>query len=261
MRPLFHLLVCFFCAWLPAQALAAEPRVHLLYGTPTKAVDRSVLQALKDAGTAERFVQQVQSNFILERPLQLHFGGEDGPLYDPKTGTIHVPYEFMRQIENGFANANYQRKGVSRKEAVQHVVTEMLFHELAHALIDVYGLPIVGKEEDAADALATVALIRLYPKGRELAISAADLYEIMSRDTELGKEDFFDEHSLDIQRYYSTLCHVYGSDPKGHAWVAKKAGFPRERQELCEEEFEALDASWLALLEPYLKKNAPLLRP
>ncbi|WP_221439584.1 DUF4344 domain-containing metallopeptidase [Roseateles oligotrophus] len=234
--------------------------MQVVIDPPRNAEDKAALQAMKDARTIDQFAQHVKDNFVLERALTLHFGGEDGPHYDPEASTIHMPYGFIQEVDDNFSKARYQRPGVSRKEAIQHAITAVLFHELAHALIDAYGLPIVGKEEDAADGLAVVALIRLYPKGRELAISAADLYEIESRDTTPEKEDYFDAHSLDIQRHYSMLCQVYGSDPGPYAWLAKKAGFTQDRREGCEEEFVILDDSWLALLEPFLKKGAPLLK-
>ena len=255
-------IACFMVLFAgPASVSAAEPRIRVVFDEPVRAVDRAALEAIKDAKTVEQFVRHVESNFVLQRPLILRFGGDDGPLADLDTGTIHVPYDHLVQIDRRFAQSKYRRKGIDRKEATQHVLTESLFHELGHVLIDTYGLPVAGKEEDAADGLAIMALIRLYPNGREMAISSADLYAIWARDNTPEKEDFFGEHSLDIQRHYSTLCHVYGSDPKGYAWLAQKAGFPKERRDRCEVDFQILDESWLLLLEPHLKKRAPLRKP
>ena len=40
-------------------------------------------------------------------------------------------------------------------------------HEMGHALIDLYDLPVLGKEEDAADSVATVFLTRAVGNGAE----------------------------------------------------------------------------------------------
>ena len=42
-----------------------------------------------------------------------------------------------------------------RDEAVAGAFIFVFFHELGHALIDVYELPITGREEDAVDQLST----------------------------------------------------------------------------------------------------------
>lgn len=112
----------------------------------------------------------------------------------------------------------------------------------------------LGKEEDAVDALANVLLIEFYDGGGDIAISAADLFDLESADVdELEDADFWDEHSLDVQRYYSTLCHVYGSDPQGYGYLLEDAEFSEDRSELCVEEYETISDSWLDLLEPYMK--------
>ena len=52
----------------------------------------------------------------------------------------------------------------------------ILYHELGHALIDQLGLPVLGREEDAADNLASIMMIpeQADPMMDELIIAAAD---------------------------------------------------------------------------------------
>ncbi len=135
-----------------------------------------------------------------------------------------------------------------------------LFHELAHALISIYELPVIGKEEDAADGLASVLLIEFFEDGQEIAISAADLFDLESDDKEIFEDDFWNEHSLDAQRFYSTLCHVYGSEPEKYGYLVEQSAFSEERAELCIEEYEILSSSWFGLLKPYIKHNKALQR-
>src|SRR5688500_14135049 len=52
----------------------------------------------------------------------------------------------------------------------------ILYHELGHALIDLLNLPVLGREEDAADNLASVMMIPEQPDPMmdELVVAAAD---------------------------------------------------------------------------------------
>ncbi|OQX37038.1 MAG: hypothetical protein B0D91_07775 [Oceanospirillales bacterium LUC14_002_19_P2] len=114
----------------------------------------------------------------------------------------------------------------------------------------------VVKEEDAADGLATLLLIERFEHGQEIALTAADMFALESEDYEtLDEPDFWDEHSLDAQRYYTTLCHIYGSDPDNYAYLMEEADIDQDRRELCIDEYDALSNSWNALLAPYLQDS------
>lgn len=54
-----------------------------------------------------------------------------------------------------------------------------------------YDLAIVGKEEDATDALATILLIEFFEQGQEIARSAADLFDLESSDIQTFEEADF----------------------------------------------------------------------
>src|SRR6185295_2240523 len=50
----------------------------------------------------------------------------------------------------------------------------VFYHELGHALIDIYDLPVTGREEDAVDQLATVMLLETWDgEESELAMTAS----------------------------------------------------------------------------------------
>src|ERR1700730_2800193 len=58
-------------------------------------------------------------------------------------------------------------------DAVRGAIASTFLHELGHALIDAWKLPITGKEEDAADQLATVMLINRTASGEQMALDSA----------------------------------------------------------------------------------------
>ncbi|QUM79698.1 hypothetical protein HWV01_04905 [Moritella sp. 5] len=206
--------------------------------------------------------------FIFLQPLTIVFGANDGPLYDPTRNYILIPYTFLDEVEQRFKAVNYvgDNQGNANPENLVQVVMDVLihtlFHELAHALITTYELPIVGKEEDAADNLAAVLSIEYFENGAEIAISAADLFYLEGDEiTEFEEADFWDEHSLDLQRYYATLCHVYGSDDTQYAYLLEDTGFSDERAELCIGNYERMTNNWLTLLDVYMSPEVDASTP
>jgi hypothetical protein len=126
-------------------------------------------------------------------------------------------------------------------------------------VISEFRLPVLGREEDAADAFATLALLHVGSDfaHRVLEDAARGLLTLGARDVKMGHEPtFYDEHGLDQQRAYQIICFMVGSDPRAFRAVATQAKLPQERQESCRGDYEQAQASWLQLLEPHLR-NAP----
>jgi len=220
---------------------------------------QSIVKRLQSDSGIQDTLSLMNSEFIFEQPLTIVFGGDDGPLYDPATNDILIPYTFLDEVELRFKAVNYagddngKTDPAAINQAVMDVVIHTLFHELAHALIANHELPIVGKEEDAADNLAAVLSIEYFENGAEIAISAAELFYLEGDEvTEFEEADFWDEHSLDLQRYYATLCHVYGSDDVNYAYLLKDTGFSAERGDFCISEYDTIANNWLTLLAPYM---------
>ncbi|MCW9016846.1 MAG: DUF4344 domain-containing metallopeptidase, partial [Kangiellaceae bacterium] len=175
-------------------------------------------------------INLINHSFNLPQKLKFTFGGDDGPLYDSTNNEIIIPYFFIEEVKQRFTKAKYSETGVNEKQATMDSLMHIMFHEFAHALIFMYEIPVLGKEEDAADGLASVLLIEFFDGGQEIALSAADLFYLESEDrTELDEQDFWGEHSLDLQRYYSTLCHVYGSDPDKYKAILEQDYFSEYR--------------------------------
>ncbi|WP_448548360.1 DUF4344 domain-containing metallopeptidase [Thalassotalea fusca] len=222
---------------------------------PAKDNKESLIKSqIEKSGVVSSVVTFLNDSFLINIKLSIKFGSDDGPLFDSEKNEIAIPFSFIDEIEKRFKKANYVETGVSVEDAVADALMHTLFHEFAHAIIFMYDIPIVGKEEDAADALATVLLIEYFEDGQEIAISAADLFDLESEDLNvLEDENFWGEHSLDLQRYYNTICHVYGSDPETYSIYLEQSYFSEDRAELCIFEYEKVARSWLKLLKPYMK--------
>jgi hypothetical protein len=136
-------------------------------------------------------------------------------------------------------------------------VVFVLFHEVGHALVSEFQLPVLGREEDAVDRFATFLLT---PEGDEDAASdpSSILIDAMrgwfaaSERTELADVEWWNEHGPDQQRAYQIACLLYGADPKKFSSLADEVELPEDRRESCPAEAESNSASWVKVVEPHV---------
>ena len=126
----------------------------------------------------------------------------------------------------------------------------VLFHEVGHALIDQWDLPVLGREEDAVDAFSTIVMTEIVDKG-EFALAGADFFYYLAGTGHLKEVDFADEHSFDKQRAYSIACWVYGSDTKKFGYL--RSVLPAERRVRCADEYRRLKKAWFGFLKPHVR--------
>jgi len=136
----------------------------------------------------------------------------------------------------------------------------LLLHELAHFLINEKEIPIIGPEENAADYLATIALLRTEPFDTEnqdqtldFLLAAADAFSMSwAIGSALGAEiPYWGSHALGIQRYYQIACLIYGSDPVAFARIVELSGLPESRARNCVTEFNKADRAVQWLLDTF----------
>lgn len=124
----------------------------------------------------------------------------------------------------------------ARAPGIAHFVA---LHEIGHALIDGLGLPVIGREEDAADAFG--ALFLIVGDNQSFVRAVVDAARFF-RDTDRDLTSFWDEHSFGEARYYSLLCLVAGGSPTVGPEVA--ALIPASRAERCRAEYVQTKSSW-----------------
>ncbi len=248
------------CAWSDSQPVEAPVASQWQPQTP---VSDRVVHSAPDSYSAEpRMVLRSVISRDKYLPEQVDFINEllkfkqtvtvlteveEGPLFDPDTQEIWMPGSFADVVESYFGKED---------APIADVYLHTLVHEVGHVLYSQYDLPLLAREEDAADALASVLLLEYVEDGASVVLNAADMFGLESEQFEkLEESDFWSEHSLDIQRFYTTLCHVYGSDPAAHAdLVNEENGLSQDRAETCQYEYERIRQGWLDVLKPYLKR-------
>ncbi|MFE2012505.1 DUF4344 domain-containing metallopeptidase [Streptomyces sp. NPDC059491] len=196
-------------------------------------------------------------------PVTAQSCGEINAFYDPGSQGIAFCYELVGHYRGIFDAQNTAGTEAQRSRATEDdligISNSVVFHEFAHALIDIYDLPATGREEDAADQLATLLLAgdSVHQGYAVSAIEAWGALAASSSQGELGAQ-LPDEHSLDAQRYYNAICWLYGSDPAAFQGAVRTDAnpdgpLPQSRAAGCPEEFAKIDRAWSTLLQPYLK--------
>ncbi|MGF1688992.1 DUF4344 domain-containing metallopeptidase [Photobacterium japonica] len=261
MKQVSAALTLLLLIWLGTVHAAANNNIQIRYLPATSAADKHAAQTIKQSGVNDTLIVLSADHFPFNAPLTVTYGGEEGPLYDPNSHTIHIPYAFYVESVNYFANNDYQKRyGKSAQEGAQDTLLHTLLHEAGHAYIDDQDIPVLGKEEDAVDNFATLLLIDHVENGDEIAISAADMFAFESDDRpdyyDFG--EYIDEHSFDLQRYFSTLCLVYGSDPDAHKALLDdvEEDYLRDRQDFCQYNYETLKANWQRYLHSPAIENS-----
>lgn len=112
-----------------------------------------------------------------------------------------------------------------------------LFHEQGHALVSELDLPVLGREEDAVDRMATVFLA-------EDGDSENTEFLIQAMEGWFLSGDAMDEKSI--------ACLLYGSSPKKFESVADEVDLPEDRRESCIEEFALAAQDFDTLIEPHI---------
>jgi hypothetical protein len=142
------------------------------------------------------------------------------------------------------------------EDAAQFVTSNVIatfYHELGHALIDVLQFPVLGREEDAADALSAYLTHQIWEEDSAAVIVAdsANAYLLYNAEAEeFGYETpYWDEHSLNLQRYYNLVCLFYGADPAARTDFVTEFELPENRAERCEAEYAQVDQAWGTLLQ------------
>lgn len=224
--------------------------LSVIYDTEHQRNASAHLARLRQSDVLPNMLQFVNDTVPFAEPVTLRIGADDGPLFDPAINEIQVPVEFLEEIDHRFVKAGLATSNEQRDNAVIDVFMHTLLHEVAHAIIAQHDIPTLGKEEDAADNLANVLLLEYVDDGDLIALNAADMFALEDEDIEsFEATDFWGQHSLDIQRYYTTLCHVYGAMPEDNEQLVESGELSADKANQCIDEYAQINADWLYVLK------------
>ncbi|MCJ7680765.1 MAG: DUF4344 domain-containing metallopeptidase [Candidatus Aminicenantes bacterium] len=226
---------------------------NLIIQSPDNPDFQEIADFIEEGGRFRELIDHLNENFALPSDITIIFTEGDGPYFDPENLEIIMNYDFLSMLVSLLIENDYAETDEELEVALLDITEFIFYHEVGHALIHILDIPVVGKEEDAVDSLSAL-IITIALEEPDILITAADFWWMMSeQNDEFDDADFWDEHSLDIQRFYSIICWVYGSDPDKYADLIREEGFDEDRADRCIDEFQKLNDSWMTLLSPYLK--------
>ena len=243
----------------PAQIAEAVPSsIRIEYGKPKNPAHEALYDGVRNRRVLEHLAEMLGA-FRLPKTLTLAFEGCDGTSnasYANDTKKVTFCYEYLADIKRAATGHSAKDLGVPLEDAIDGIVSFVLLHETGHAVFDLLKVPVLGREEDAADFFAALALLRM---GQHTCMhhlrGAAWAYRHEARARRPDLSDFSDFHSLDSQRYYNILCLAYGSNPEFFATEVTRGNLPKDRAENCSWEYNQARYAIQKLIAPSIDQQ------
>ena len=236
---------------------AKANRVTVSYTLPENPAYLHIYMLLKEERHSLEKIQKILSPFRLPWTLEILLtecdGEADAVYWD---GTITICYEYIDELWDNMP-AETTAGGIEPIDTVVGPFLDTILHEFAHALFDYLDIPVLGREEDAADQVSAFLYLQLGPdEARRLIMGTVYAYMQEVEDTDPPSlAEFADEHSTTEQRRFNLLCMAYGADPELFKDVATWGGLPQERVAICEEEFELIAYAVHTLIGPHVDQD------
>jgi hypothetical protein len=210
-------------------------------------------QAIQSTRLYEEMAEVLNQTFSLPVDVTITPAtcGTANAFYDPQERRIVMCDEILGYFAQLFAPHIQSEQDFG--ESVVYSNLFVFFHELGHGLIDIYDLPTVGREEDAVDEFSTLLLLDAGEEGEKAVLKAAHWFALQSDQNSDDDPVFWDEHSLDMQRFFNIACLMYGKDPKKFSDLVTAEVLPESRASSCPAEYSKKYRSWETLLAPYVK--------
>jgi hypothetical protein len=240
----------------PAMAQAAtleNSQVVITYVPPTNPNYQGVADRLKARHVLED-LRRFMAPLRLPRQLEIKTSqcNTTNAWYEPRGGVV-ICYEFIDWMER-LAPVDNLPSGMTRQDAIVGPFVQVVFHELGHAVFDILQVPVIGREEDAADAFAGFIMLQFGKDVARRTLPGA-AYFWQAGSTDWSKVDFADVHGNPVQRSYNYLCMAYGAFPEEFQYVVDKGLLPKSRADHCSHEFQVLKVAFTKTIYPYIDQD------
>src|SRR5262245_36373163 len=221
----------------PAPAAAQDlsnSKIEFAYFPPKNVKYQATMDRLKSRQVLEQ-LSQFLSPLRLPHKLYLvtmECGNNASPFYTPDAWAIFLCYEFSEILDRFAPKRGQPSQGFSHDEVVVGVYAGVVLHEAGHAVFDMLDVPVLGREEDAADEMAIfIALQFSKDVARTVTRGYAYFWSVLGDPKEW--KGYSDEHGTASQRLYNTLCLAYGGDPQTFKEFVDKGWLPKARAANC----------------------------
>jgi Putative metallopeptidase len=230
--------------------------IEFAYYPPKSVKYQAVLDRLKS-----RHVLELLSQFLapLRLPHKLYLvtiecGENPSPRYVPDNWAILLCYEFNEILDRVAPKQGQPAQGFTHDEVVVGSFVGVVLHEAGHAVFDMLDVPVFGREEDAADEMASfIALQFNKDVARTITRGFAYFWSVLGNPKEWAQ--YSDEHGTSTQRFYNALCIGYGGDPQTFKEFVDKGWLPKERAANCAAEYQQISLAFQKTVLPFVDVN------
>jgi hypothetical protein len=241
------------CPGVPGVRAGESGRIDIAYVPPKNAAHRPLHELLTQRRVLEK-IQALLAPFRLPRRVLLKVEGCDGTA-NAYSGddAVTVCYEYIDEIWQNVPKQTTP-EGVAPIDAFAGPLADVFFHEFGHVVFYMLQVPVLGREEDAADAFSAYLMLNFgYGEARRLIAGAAHQFRRdLKPKVTLGLKDFSDTHGAPAARFYNLLCIAFGANPELFADIVSKRQLPVERAIGCEDEFRELAHAFKTLIGPHI---------
>jgi hypothetical protein len=226
--------------------------VRITYVEPVNPDHQPIMERLKQRGVLED-VRDFLSPLRLPARLVIKVEGCNGVVNAwYSANAVTFCYELIDYMRKS-APTTTTPEGITPEDAVVGPFVDIMLHEIAHALIDILKIPVLGREEDAADQLAAFILLQFGKDTARRTLSGTALFWAnMASSQTLQMSDFADVHGVPAQRFYNVLCIAYGAERDLFNDFVQKGLLPKQRAAGCEFEYRQILFAYRRLVSPHV---------
>ena len=169
----------------------------------------------------EKQVSDLNKYFKLPNNIYIGLGEcqEKNAYYNKNSKIIIICYELIFDIYDKFL-IEYQSNGITKKQATimtLNIIDHIFYHQLAHALFDTMYISnnekIEKNEESMIDSFANQIRISMERDLESNTVtSIAAWFKIMNQTQNIKQINGWNEHGLDLERFFNMACENSGLD-------------------------------------------------
>jgi len=238
---------------------ARTNRVTVEYVAPTSSDLQDLYEVLKIRRALER-IQKILSPLRLPEELAVKTMecGKINSWYRRENSkpTVTICYEILKHVLESLPKET-TATGITPDDAKIGQTLWITLHEVGHATFDIFGVPIFGNEEVAADNFATYVMLQ-FAEARRLIVGAAWSWNAYVQDykrnpvVQVRMAGFASDHGLPQERFYNVLCMAFGANPVLFADFVQQGYLPSTRASNCDHEYTKFASAFHKEISPHI---------
>lgn len=207
----------------------------------------------------EQAVRTSATGADLLKATATHFGIDEPRLSAEVEAMRHVNCKHGPGALSGEEDESPELPQLAMTPFARDVGMHVLLHELGHALVREFDLPVLGNEETMADAFATHYLTTHMPeRAFDVLHARVTSWMIEANDVARAEWPVRGEHDNDARRAFQVAALAIAADPVRYAPLASIVDMSEDDQKRATDYGAEIHRGWRRILEPRLMPNGTL---